>query len=86
MVVLASTHNGSNELTVMVDKVQLLDKDRVEDVKSVLRTLHFCSLRYKVDNRVASTTCWDTDRTPFHAKKARRLGLSPTDIPMDPKA
>ena len=66
----------------MVDKVQLIDKDRVATFASVFHTLCRLSLRYKDDGNARSAARWEGDQTPYHAKKARRLSYSPTDVDM----
>ena len=83
MVVLASAHDGTNGTTFIVDKIQLLEKDRVDAVRLVLHKLSLLSLRYNAESQVVGTTCWEGDRTPLHAKKARRLCHSPTDADME---
>ena len=82
VVALASAHDSGNGLTIMVDKVHCLDKDRVPAVRSVFQKLCLLSLRYRDDGQAASTPSWEGEHTPRHAKKARRLSASPTDVDM----
>jgi hypothetical protein len=83
MVVVVSAHDGEGGTTFMVDKVHVLDKDRVNAMKPALQKLNIQSLRYRADGQAPAATIWEADRTPFNAKKTRRLSYSPTDASMD---
>ena len=71
VVVLAIARDSGNGLTIMVDKVNCLDKDQVPAARAVFQKLSLLSLRYRDDSQVASMASWEGERTSYNAKKAK---------------
>ena len=73
----------------MVDKVntRMVDKDNIPTIRSLLRKLARISSTQGLQEKLGSDKCtesldWLSDKTPYKAKKTKRLGESPTDQDM----
>ena len=70
--------------TYMVDKVDtnIIDKKNVPALRTLLRKLGRVKFASTPAGKLNKAPEWLTQATPFTAKKARTLGLSPTDASM----
>ena len=68
----------------MVDKVNthMVRKDNIPTIRSLLRKLARISSTLEVQGKANNSLDWLLDKTPYTAKKARRLSQSPTDLDM----
>ena len=85
LIVISSVHvveGGSPSLTYMIDKVSLITPETIPTLRSLLRKLARIPIASQCEGKPNSTPDWQNDKTPYTAKKARRLGISPTDDAM----
>ena len=83
MIIISSVQEASGFNTFMVDKVNthMVDKDNIPTIRSLFRNLARISSTPEVQGKHKSPE-WQPDKTPYTAKKARRLSESPTDQDM----
>ena len=83
LIVISSVHTASGDagrLTYMVDKVgDKLETNDVPKIRALLRKMTHSLTTPECQQKLNSTPDWKTDRTPYNAKKARRLSYTPTD-------
>ena len=84
MIIISSVQEASGVNTFMVDKVNthIVDKDSIPTIRSLLRKLARISSTPEVEGKPNTSPEWLPDKTPYTAKKARRLCESPTDQDM----
>ena len=87
LIITSSVQNTSGINTYMVDKVNthMITKDNVPTMCSLLRKLARISIASQSQDpaqQVQKRPNWDPNKTPYAAKKARRLCQSPTDKDM----
>ena len=63
----------------MIDYVESIALENVEDYKKLLRKLATLAYGAKFSDTPAKRPSWSPTRTPFAAKKVRKLAQSPTD-------
>ena len=63
----------------MIDYLESIALENVEDYKKVLRKLAALAYGAKISDTPAKRPSWSPTRTPFAAKKVRKLAQSPTD-------
>ena len=71
--------NESRNGSFMIDYVEAIGSDAIEDYKRVLRKLATLVKGVTFAATPAKRASWSPSRTPFQAKKERRLAQSPTD-------
>jgi hypothetical protein len=83
LIIISSVHEASTGVhrTYMVDKVNIINQpDSIPTLRSLLRKLARIPIQ---DTGMPNCTPeWQNDKTPYTAKKARRLGNTPTDDAM----
>ena len=84
MIIISGVQEASGENTYMVDKVNThtVDKNNIPTIRSLLRKLAKISSAPEGQGKPNKSPEWPPDRTPYTAKKARRLSESPTDQSM----
>ena len=84
MIIISSVQEASGVNTFMVDKVNthIVDKDSIPTIRSLLRKLARLSSTLGVEGKPNKSPEWLPDKTPYTAKKARRLSEAPTDQEM----
>ena len=84
MIIISSVQEALGVNTSMVDKVNthMVDKDNIPTIRSLLRKLARISSTPEVEGKPNKSPEWLPDKTPYTAKKARRLSESPTDQDM----
>ena len=89
LIVISGVHDvevnleDSPRRTYMVDKVNLVTQpESIPMLRSLLRKLARIPTTSQCEGKPNSTPDWSNDKTPYTAKKARRLGVSPTDSEM----
>ena len=84
MIIISSVQEASGVNTFMVDKVNthMVRKDHIPTIRSLLRKLARISSTPEVQGKPNNSPDWLPDKTPFTAKKTRRLSESPTDLDM----
>ena len=92
LIVISGVHDVegvSPRRTYMVDKVNLVTQpESIPMLRSLLRKLARIPTTSQCEGKPNSTPDWSNDKTPYAAKKARRLGVSPTgsEMPSPSKA
>ena len=81
MIIISGVQETSGENTFMVDKVntRIVNKDNIPTIRSLLRKLARIPATPEVQGKANKSPEWLQDKTPYTAKKARRLSASPTD-------
>ena len=80
MVVVANASGDSSGIIYGVGKVRILEKEHLPIVKGAMDNLYRLFLAAGPAKAAPDALGWDGESTPFRVKKARRLGLSPTDV------
>ncbi len=65
----------------MVD-THIVDKDNIPMIRSLFRKLARMPFVSDCQGKLNKTPDWLPDKTPYTAKKARRIGYSPADADM----
>ena len=84
MVIISSVQEASGVNTFIVDKVNthMVREDNIPTIRSLLRKLARISSTPEVQGKANNSPDWLPDKTPYTAKKTRRLSQSPTDLDM----
>ena len=81
MIIISTIQEAAGINTFMVDKVNthMVSKDNMPTILSFLRKLARSSSTLEIQGKLNKSPEWLPDKTPYKAKKARHLSLSPTD-------
>ena len=81
MIIISTIQEAAGINTFMVDKVNthMVSKDNMPTILSFLRKLARSSSTLEIQEKLNKSPEWLPDKTPYKAKKARHLSLSPTD-------
>ena len=81
VIIVSGVNHAAGRNTYMVDKVDtnIIDKSNVPTLRSLLRKLARVKCASTPTGKLNKAPDWLTQATPFTAKKARTLGVSPTD-------
>ena len=81
MIIISSVQEASGINTFMVDKVNthIVNKDNIPAMLNLLRKLARCSSTLETQGKLNKSPEWLQDKSPYTAKKSRRLSQSPTD-------
>ena len=73
---------GGASFNYMVDKVHLLGKAEVADLRPLLRRLRRFAMTSSSTAGTLSSPQWTPGQSPWSARKTRRLGYNPTASPL----
>ena len=86
LIVISNVHEASGKepgCTYVVDKVSIIEQpDDINAIRMLLKKMATVAITSECQGKPNSTPDWRNDETPCSAKKARRLGHSPTDDAM----
>ena len=89
LIIISSVQKDLDVNTFMVDKVNthMVRKDNVPTIRNLRRKLARISSTQGLQEKPNKSLDWLSDKTPYKAKKTKRLGESPTDqdMPSPPK-